>query len=65
MEELKTKPITQESLEKNEPKQEEAIDNGDEYYRLPKFSEVFDPLKPKKLIAQHLHKVIKKFLKEF
>ena len=45
MEELKTKPIVEESLEKN-TKQEEAESEG--FYRLPKFSEIFDPLKPKK-----------------
>ncbi|MEG1150171.1 MAG: DNA translocase FtsK [Bacilli bacterium] len=40
MEELKQKPIVQESLEKESPKQEE-----DEYYILPKFNQVFNPLK--------------------
>lgn len=69
MEELKTKPITQESLEKNEPKQEEAIDNGDEYYRLPKFSEVFDPLKPKKvnstIFTQSNKEILERVLRDF
>ena len=69
MEELKTKPITQESLEKNEPKQEEAIDNGDEYYRLPKFSEVFDPLKPKKVnsttFTQSNKEILERVLRDF
>ena len=69
MEELKTKPITQESLEKNEPKQEETIDNGDEYYRLPKFSEVFDPLKPKKVnsttFTQSNKEILERVLRDF
>ena len=69
MEELKTKPINQESLEKNESKQEEAVDNGDEYYRLPKFSEVFDPLKPKKVnsttFTQSNKEILERVLKDF
>ena len=69
MEELKTKPITQESLEKNELKQEETIDNGDEYYKLPKFSEVFDPLKPKKVnsttFTQSNKEILERVLKDF
>ena len=69
MEELKTKPITQESLEKNEPKQEETIDNGDEYYKLPKFSEVFDPLKPKKVnsttFTQSNKEILERVLRDF
>ena len=69
MEELKTKPINQESLEKNESKQEEAVDNGDEYYRLPKFSEVFDPLKPKKVnsttFTQSNKEILERVLRDF
>ena len=69
MEELKTKPITQESLEKNELKQEETIDNGDEYYKLPKFSEVFDPLKPKKVnsttFTQSNKEILERVLRDF
>ena len=69
MEELKTKPITQESLEKNELKQEESIDNGDEYYKLPKFSEVFDPLKPKKVnsttFTQSNKEILERVLRDF
>lgn len=69
MEELKTKPINQESLEKNESKQEETVDNGDEYYRLPKFSEVFDPLKPKKVnsttFTQSNKEILERVLKDF
>ena len=45
MEELKTKPIVEESLEKET--KTDIVDNED-YYRLPRFSEIFDPLKPKK-----------------
>lgn len=45
MEELKTKPVVEESLE-NTTKRQETEDES--YYRLPKFSEIFDPLKPKK-----------------
>ena len=69
MEELKTKPITQESLEKNELKQEETIENGDEYYKLPKFSEVFDPLKPKKVnsttFTQSNKEILERVLRDF
>ena len=69
MEELKNKPINQESLEKNESKQEEAVDNGDEYYRLPKFSEVFDPLKPKKVnsttFTQSNKEILERVLRDF
>lgn len=43
IDELKQKPVTQESLQKRE----EVINDGD--YILPKFEEIFDPLKPKKV----------------
>lgn len=66
MEELKTKPIVEESLEKN-TKQEEAESEG--FYRLPKFSEIFDPLKPKKTnntsFTQSNKEILKRVLKDF
>lgn len=66
MEELKTKPIVEESLEKN-TKQEEAESEG--FYRLPKFSEIFDPLKPKKTnntsFTQSNKEILERVLKDF
>ena len=66
MEELKTKPIVEESLEKNS-KQEEAESEG--FYRLPKFSEIFDPLKPKKTnntsFTQSNKEILERVLKDF
>lgn len=66
MEELKTKPIVEESLEKN-IKQEEAESEG--FYRLPKFSEIFDPLKPKKTnntsFTQSNKEILERVLKDF
>lgn len=66
MEELKTKPIVEESLEKN-TKQEEA--ESEEFYRLPKFSEIFDPLKPKKTnntsFTQSNKEILERVLKDF
>lgn len=66
MEELKTKPILEESLEKN-TKQEEAESEG--FYRLPKFSEIFDPLKPKKTnntsFTQSNKEILERVLKDF
>lgn len=66
MEELKTKPIVEESLEKNN-KQEEAESEG--FYRLPKFSEIFDPLKPKKTnntsFTQSNKEILERVLKDF
>lgn len=66
MEELKTKSIVEESLEKN-TKQEEAESEG--FYRLPKFSEIFDPLKPKKTnntsFTQSNKEILERVLKDF
>ena len=66
MEELKTKPIVEESLEKN-TKQEETESEG--FYRLPKFSEIFDPLKPKKTnntsFTQSNKEILERVLKDF
>ena len=66
MEELKTKPIVEESLEKN-TKQEESESEG--FYRLPKFSEIFDPLKPKKTnntsFTQSNKEILERVLKDF
>ena len=66
MEELKTKPIIEESLEKN-TKQEEVESEG--FYRLPKFSEIFDPLKPKKTnntsFTQSNKEILERVLKDF
>ena len=66
MEELKTKPIVEESLEKN-IKQEEVESEG--FYRLPKFSEIFDPLKPKKTnntsFTQSNKEILERVLKDF
>ena len=66
LEELKTKPIVEESLEKN-TKQEEAESEG--FYRLPKFSEIFDPLKPKKTnntsFTQSNKEILERVLKDF
>jgi len=66
IEELKTKSIVEESLEKN-TKQEEAESEG--FYRLPKFSEIFDPLKPKKTnntsFTQSNKEILERVLKDF
>ena len=66
MEELKTKPIIEESLEK-ETKTEEVENEG--YYRLPKFNEIFDPLKPKKnnntSFTQSNKEILERVLKDF
>ena len=68
MEELKTKPITQESLEKDIPKEDE-ITNEDEYYRLPKFDEIFDKSKPKKVnsttFTQSNKEILERVLRDF
>ena len=68
MEELKTKPITQESLEKDIPKEDE-ITNEDEYYRLPKFDEIFDKPKPKKVnsttFTQSNKEILERVLRDF
>ena len=67
MEELKNKPITQESLEvpsKTTPTTEE-----DKSYTLPKFSQIFDPLKPKKnnntSFTQANKEILERVLKDF
>ena len=67
MEELKNKPITQESLEvpsKTTPTTEE-----DKSYTLPKFSQIFDPLKPKKnnntSFTQSNKEILERVLKDF
>lgn len=67
MEELKNKPITQESLEvpsKTTPTTEE-----DNSYTLPKFSQIFDPLKPKKnnntSFTQANKEILERVLKDF
>lgn len=66
MEELKNKPITQESLEvpsKTTPTEE------DKSYALPKFSQIFDPLKPKKnnntSFTQANKEILERVLKDF
>ena len=66
MEELKNKPITQESLEvpsKTAPTEE------DKSYALPKFSQIFDPLKPKKnnntSFTQANKEILERVLKDF
>ncbi len=46
IDELKQKPVTQESLQKEEVT-EAVIDNGT--YLLPRFNEIFDPIKAKKI----------------
>ena len=66
MEELKTKPIIEESLEKET--KTDIVDNED-YYRLPRFSEIFDPLKPKKnnntSFTQSNKEILERVLKDF
>ena len=66
MEELKTKPIVEESLEKET--KTDIVDNED-YYRLPRFSEIFDPLKPKKnnntSFTQSNKEILERVLKYF
>ena len=66
MEELKTKPIVEESLEKES--KTDIVDNED-YYRLPRFSEIFDPLKPKKnnntSFTQSNKEILERVLKDF
>ena len=66
MKELKNKPITQESLEvpsKTTPTEE------DKSYTLPKFSQIFDPLKPKKnnntSFTQANKEILERVLKDF
>ncbi len=68
MEELKNKPITQESLEKTETK-EEITSDEEEYYRLPKFDEIFDKPKPKKVnsttFTQSNKEILERVLRDF
>ena len=59
MEELKQKPIEQESLEVKTKKVETEEDLS---YRLPKFSEIFDPIKPKKVNSTEFTKSNKEIL---
>ena len=59
MEELKQKPIEQESLES---KNKHVETEEDLSYRLPKFSEIFDPLKPQKINSTEFTKSNKEIL---
>lgn len=59
MEELKQKPTTQESLETKTKRIETEEDLS---YRLPKFNEIFDPLKPKKVNSTDFTKSNKEIL---
>ena len=66
MEELKQKPIEQESLETKS----KAIETEEDLsYRLPKFSEIFDPIKPKKVNSTEFTKsnkeILERVLKDF
>ena len=66
MEELKQKPIEQESLETKT----KAIETEEDLsYRLPKFSEIFDPIKPKKVNSTEFTKsnkeILERVLKDF
>ena len=59
MEELKQKPIEQESLE---TKTKHVETEEDLSYRLPKFNEIFDPVKPKKINSTDFTKSNKEIL---
>mgnify|MGYP000843185356 CR=1 FL=1 len=59
MEELKQKPIEQESLE---TKTKHVETEEDLSYRLPKFNEIFDPIKPKKVNSTDFTKSNKEIL---
>ena len=59
MEELKQKPVMQESLE---TKVKHVETEEDLSYRLPKFNEIFDPLKPKKVNSTDFTKSNKEIL---
>lgn len=66
MDELKSKP----AVEEYEKRQEKIENNsGTEFYRLPKFSEIFDPVKPKKnnnlSFTQTNKEILERVLKEF
>lgn len=67
MEELKNKPITQESLEV--PSKTTTTTEEDKSYTLPKFSQIFDPLKPKKnnntSFTQANKEILERVLKDF
>ncbi len=66
MEELKQKPVVEESLEAVVKRQETE---DDKYYTLPKFDEIFDPLKEKKASSTDFTKsnkeILERVLKEF
>ena len=59
MDELKQKPVTQESLE---TKTKHVETEEDLSYRLPKFNEIFDPIKPKKINSTDFTKSNKEIL---
>ena len=59
MDELKQKPVTQESLE---TKTKHVETEEDLSYRLPKFNEIFDPIKPKKVNSTDFTKSNKEIL---
>lgn len=67
MEELKNKPITQESLEV--PSKTTSTTEEDKSYTLPKFSQIFDPLKPNKnnntSFTQANKEILERVLKDF
>ena len=69
MEELKTKPIAEESLEKSKAVEEPVTGKDGEFYRLPKFGEIFDPVKPKKVnsttFTQSNKEILERVLKDF
>lgn len=60
MDELKMQPKVEESLETVAKNKHDVSDN--EYYVLPKFSEIFDPIKPKKNISTDFTKSNKEIL---
>ena len=66
MDELKQKPIEQESLE---TKTKHVETEEDMSYRLPKFNEIFDPIKPKKVNSTDFTKsnkeILERVLKDF
>ena len=66
MDELKQKPIEQESLEPKR-KQEDIYEDG--AYTLPKFNEIFDPIKQKKVNSTEFTKsnkeILERVLKDF
>ena len=66
MEELKNKPVTQESLEVPSKTTQTEEDKS---YILPKFSQIFDPLKPKKnnntSFTQANKEILERVLKDF